>query len=162
MAKQTLLKHSIHFKQRMIWIKSHRTKVWNGKTKGDNLAIVSKAMTKRKTTTVVQEDLEELWEKTYNVELEKWHFLHPFTTTTPLAHLAENLIKFIQNGINFQDEPQADPHAVALIISPNDSNIVLASWLCGVRTILIRPNEFVNEAMSLKVNSIPQIYSNFL
>ena len=29
-------------------------------------------------------------------------------------------------------------------------------------TILISPNEFVNEAMSLKVNSIPQIYSNFL
>ena len=71
MAKQTLLKHPIHFKQRMIWIKSHRTKVWNGKAKGDNLAIVSKAMTKRKTTTVVQEDLEDLWEKTYNVELEK-------------------------------------------------------------------------------------------
>ena len=67
----------------------------DGKAKGDNLAIVSKAMTKRKTTTVVQEDLEELWEKTYNVELEKWHFLHPFTTTTPPAHLTENLIKFI-------------------------------------------------------------------
>ena len=89
-------------------------------------------------------------------------FLASFYYNYFSCHLAENLIKFIRNGINFQDEPQADPHAVALIISPNDSNIVLASWLCGVRTILISPNEFVNEAMSLKVNSIPQIYSNFL
>ena len=146
----------------MVWIKSNRAKVWNGTPKGDNLGIVSRTLTKKKSASGITEDLGDLWDKTYSVEAEKWNLLHPFETTTPPVHLAENLINFIRNGVNFQENPQAEPNSIALIIAPNDANIIHASWLCGVRTVLLSPNQFVNEAMKLLVNSMPQLYHNFL
>ena len=89
----------------MVWIKSNRAKVWNGTPKGDNLGIVSRTLTKKKSASGITEDLGDLWDKTYSVEAEKWNLLHPFETTTPPVHLAENLINFIRNDVNFQENP---------------------------------------------------------
>ena len=106
-------------------------------------------------------DLLKLWFAAYNDNPEKWGIIHPFSATTNSVHLADNIINFLRNGVQSKSSNLPKPRAIALIVAFQDANVIHASWLCEVRTV-INVNDFVSEAFTFPIDDVRQLYWNFL